>query len=215
MEQLDLSTLSEEQLQAALAEKRKSKKTEEQRLRNAFEKDKNDFCNTSASKFRQMHNELSALKEYIITEANALYARLYQLNGQEPKETKSFTLKNGDDTVKVVADRQERFEFTDEAIVHINAIKETFYNKFAQRNKALYGLLDGLLIKNTKNDYDPKLLSKARSRVRELGDPELIERFDKLEDCRRVVGTALYCRVYVRSEKTQRWEDISLQFSSL
>src|SRR5690606_9528184 len=103
---------------------------------------------------------------------------------------------NEDDTLKVVVDRQERFEFTEEAMVHINAIKDIFKNKFADRNKGLYNILEGLLIKGSKGEYDPKLLAKARKQVRELGDDNLIAEFDKLDDCQRVTGTASYCRLY-------------------
>lgn len=98
--------------------------------------------------------------------------------------------------------------------MHINAIKEIFRDKFEARHKGMYNLLDGLLIKGTKGEYDPKLLAKARRQVRELGDENLISEFDKLEQCQRVVGTSLYCRLYIRDEKL-KWQDVSLQFSSL
>ncbi len=206
--------LTEAELETLLAERRKSKKEALTAEKNKHEADKNNFVQHSGSKFRQLQAELKELKEYTIAEANKLFERMYTIEGKEPKETKSFSLKNTDDTIKVTVDRQERFEFTDDAIVHINAIKDIFKEKFAQRNKGLYEILDGLLIKGSKGEYDPKLLAKARSQVRKLGDENLIAEFDKLDDCQRVSGTALYCRIYMRDEK-QRYQDVSLQFSSL
>lgn len=213
-QKIDLSTLSAAELQQALAEKQKAEKAAEMKARKSFEQEKNDFCNTSAAKFKQMRSELAELKAFVITEANKLYERMYELNGKEAKDVKTFTLKNADDTVKVVVDRQERLEFTDEATVHINTVKDIFREKFAQRNQGLYNLLDGLLVRNSKQDYDPRLLSRARRQIRELGHEALTEAFDKLYDCQIVVGTSLYCRAYMRNEQG-KYSDIVLQFSAL
>lgn len=210
---LDITKLSAADLKAELERREKEEKQNRIAARNQFEADKNNFAQFTSSKFLQLHSELQELKEYTITEANKLYNRMYEINDRDPKETKSFTLKNSDDTIKVTVERQERFEFTEEAAVHINAIKEIFKQKFEARHKGMYNLLDSLLIKS-KGEYDPKLLAKARRQVRELGDEALINEFDKLDDCQKVIGSAMYCRLHVRDAKG-KWDDVSLQFSSL
>lgn len=214
LEKIDLSTLSASELQAELERRQEAEKEGYRQAKKQFRTDKDSFTTHAASKFKQLQKELAELKEYTIREANKLFDRMYTIEGKEPRETKSFSLKNEADTVKVTVDRQERFEFNEEAAVHINAIKDIFREKFEARHKGMYNLLDGLLIKGSKGEYDPKLLAKARRQVRELGDDNLIAEFDKLDDCQRVVGTSLYCRLYMRDEK-QKWQDISLQFSSL
>lgn len=210
---VDLSTLSADELKAELERRNQAEKAEREKQREDFKKDKNDFLKQTASKFKHLNRELKNVKEYTTAGANDLYERMYRMNDKEPKDTKSFSLKNEDDTLKVVVDRQERFEFTEEAMVHINAIKDIFKEKFANRNKGLYSILDGLLIKGSKGEYDPKLLAKARKQVRELGDENLIAEFDKLDDCQRITGTASYCRLYTR--ENGKWQDVTLQFSAL
>jgi len=211
---LNLETLSEKELQAELERRAKAKKEAETKAKKQYEADKEAFLEHSASKFRQLHHEMAELKEYSIAEANKLYERMYEIAGKVPKEVNSFSLKNKADTIKVTVDRQERFEFTEEAMVHIQSIREIFKNKFAERNKGLYNILDGLLIKNSKMEYDPKLLAKARRQVRELGDQNLIDEFDKLDECQKVTGSSLYCRLHIKDDKN-KWKDVSLQFSSL
>lgn len=213
MNAIDLSTLSEKDLQAELKRRSITKEREASKARKEYKADKEDFTKITANKFLQLQSELKTLKDYTIAQANNLYNRMYELNGKEPKEQKSLSIKNADATIKVTVDRQDKFEFTDEAVVHINAIKDIFKEKFAARNRGLYNLLDSLLIKNSKMDYDPKLLAKARRQVRELGDDNLIAEFDKLDECQKVVGTAQYCRVHVKSDKG--WKDVTLNFSSL
>lgn len=211
---LDLSTLSEEDLAAELKRREQAKKAAAKKAKTDFENDKQSFLTHSVSKFEHLNRELAELKQFTILEANKLYDRMFEVEGKEPKDTKSFTLKDDVLGLKVTVDRQERFTFTDEAIVHINAIKDIFREKFANRNQGFYQILDGILMKNTKGDYDPKLLAKARQQVKKLGDDALIAEFDKLEDCQRVVGTSLYARAYKKDENG-KYKDIVLQFSSL
>ena len=210
-----LDQMTDAELAAEMELRGKKKKSAHLAARAKFETDKDDFLLHGSRKFRQLREELRDLKAYTISEANSLYERMYKMNDKVPRETNSFTLKNEADSVKLTVDGQERLEFTGEAMVHINAIKEIFKEKFAKRNQGLYEILDGLLIKGSKGEYDPKLLAKARNQVRKLGDEILINEFDKLDDCQRVTGTALYCRLYVKNATNKKWEDVSLQFSAL
>ncbi|SNR16523.1 DUF3164 family protein [Tenacibaculum jejuense] len=211
---INLDTLTEHQLAIALAKKQQERKLVYQNKRAQLEKENEKFCNKTAEKFSNLSSQLKLLKEETIKEANRLYREMYNLNGKKPKDVKSFSRKNKEGNIMITVDYQERIEFTEEANVHINAIKEIFRNKFANRNKGLYNILDGLLIKGNKGEYDPKLLAKARKQVKDMGDEKLIEEFEKLSDCQRVSGSSKYCRVKTRDENN-KWKDINIQFSSL
>ena len=200
-----INELSEQELEALLAKKREDKKKALATEKRKYNEDKDNFLKDTANQFQDIQSIMKDLKKDVIHTSNELYERMYTIEGKEPKENKSFTLKNSDDTIRVTVERQERFEFNDEAIVHINAIKDIFKEKFAKRNQGLYEILDGLLIKGSKGEYDPKLLAKARNQVRKLGDAALIDEFDKLDDCQKVTGSALYCRLHVRDEN-KRWD---------
>lgn len=211
---INLETLTESQLIAALAKKQADRKQQYEKRKKVFEKDNDRFCKNTAQKFLEFSNDLKRLKKQTIDEANRLYHEMYLINGKQPKEVKSFTRKNKEGNILITVDYQERIEFTEEANVHINTIRDIFKKKFAARNKALYNILDGLLIKGNKGEYDPKLLAKARKQINELGDTTLIEEFEKLSNCQRVTGSAKYCRVKVK-DKNNKWKDINIQFSSL
>lgn len=194
---------------------RQKEAAENQQMNNrkeAYNKDKEAFLADVHERFTEVKNILTTLKTEAITHSENFNSLKYELEGKATKDAKSFELKN--DNVKIVVETQERFDFNDQAIVHINAIKDIFREKFENRNKGFYNLLDGILMKNSKGEYDAKLLTKARKQVRELGDENLITEFDKLNDCLMVVGSAKYIRVYTKDDKN-RWRDISLNFSSL
>lgn len=206
------SELTAAELKALLKDREASEIKQQNQRKDAYTKDKQSFLNEVLTRFKEVNEILSTLKTETITHAENFNALKYEIDGKEVKVAKSFELKN--DLIKIVVETQERFDFNDEAVVHIGAIKDIFREKFENRNKGFYNLLDGILMKNSKGEYDAKLLTKARKQVRELGDENLINEFDKLNDCLIVVGSAKYARVYTKDDKN-RWKDISLNFSSL
>ncbi|QQV91545.1 protein of unknown function DUF3164 [Winogradskyella phage Peternella_1] len=206
--------MTKEELKAALKEIEAAEKAKEKKERKEYEDDNEHFLTQTVGKFQQLKSELKQLKDYTIKEANKLYHRMYAINDKESPEVNTFSRINKAQTIKITVDRQDKMKFTPEASVHINAIKDIFKSKFEDRNKGMYKIMDGLLIKGSKGEYDPKLLAKARRQVRELGYEDLIAEFDKLDECQIVEGTSLYCRAYMKNE-AGKWEDVSLNFSSL
>lgn len=211
---LDLSTLSAAELKAELAKREKEEKAKTEAEQKAYDKDNEDFIVHSISKAKQLHTELAEFKDLTIREANNLYHRMYELQGKEAKEVKQFSRISKCGTMKVTVDMQERFMFTDEAEVHLSAIQEIFKNKFQDRNKGFYNFFEKVMMRNTKGEFDPKLLYKAKKEARELGEQSIIDELSKLDECQRVIGTSLYCRFYVKDSKN-KWQDVSLNFSSL
>ena len=207
-----ISEYTAAELKEYLKQKEAADQEKQIKRKKAYETDKENFLNEVLNRFLEVQGILSTLKNETIAHSENFNALKYELEGKAVKEAKSFELKN--DNVKIIVENQEKFDFNDTAIVHINAIKDIFRAKFEGRNKGFYNLLDSILMKNSKGDYDAKLLNKARRQAKELGDDTLMEEFDKLNDCLVVVGTAKYTRVYTKDDKN-RWKDVSLSFSSL
>ena len=207
-----VSEMTAAELMELAKQKAAAEKKQIDNRKEAYNSDKENFLYEIHDRFEEVKGILSTLKGEAIVHAENFNRLKYELEGKELKDAKSFELKN--DKIKIIVETQERFDFNDQAIVHITAIKDIFRDKFENRNKGFFNLLDGILMKNSKGDYDAKLLTKARKQARELGDDRLIEEFDKLNDCLIVVGSAKYIRVYSKDDKN-RWRDISLNFSSL
>lgn len=207
-----ITEMTASEIEAYLKEKKASENKQQESRKKAYDSDKESFLKEVLTRFTEVQGILSTLKNETITHSENFNSLKYELEGKAVKDAKSFELKN--DNVKIIVENQERFDFNDTAIVHINAIKDIFREKFEARNKGFYNLLDGILMKNSKGEYDAKLLNKARRQAKELGDEALMIEFDKLNDCLVVVGTAKYVRVYLKDDKN-RWKDVSLSFSSL
>lgn len=209
-----LSELTPDELEQHLAELKKESKVAAKRAQKEFERDRDEFIDKMINEFRTAHAELKSLKDRSVRHSIELHERMFKVHAKEPKKVNSFSLVNEAGDKKLVIDRQERSEFTEEANVAIQGIQEFFKTKFASRSKTIYNLLDTLLMKNRKGDYDPKLLAKLRQQVKAIDDPELNKNFELLESSQRVVGSATYVRAYKRDEQG-KWQDIVLQFSAL
>jgi hypothetical protein len=209
---MNITEMTTAQLEQYLKEKKEGENKQQEARKKAHAKDKENFLQEVVERFNDAKGILVSLKTDAIIHAENFNNMKYELEGKTVKDAKSFELKN--DSIKIVVETQDRFDFNDQAIVHITAIKDIFREKFENRNKGFYNLLDGILMKNTKGEYDAKLLTKARRQVKELGDDNLMSEFDKLNDCLIVVGSAKYIRVYTKDDKN-RWKDISLNFSGL
>lgn len=206
-----IGEMTADEIRDYLHQQEQDAKEADAKRRKQAEADKKGFLRDVRGKFADLRGILETLKTEAIEGAEGFNRQKYELEGKPVKDAKSFELK--DEYIKIIVETQERFDFNDQAIVHINAIKDIFRAKFEERNKGFYNLLDGILMKNSKGEYDAKLLTKARAQVRQLGDEALITEFDKLTDCQIVTGTAKYIRVYERVDN--KWKDISLNFSSL
>jgi hypothetical protein len=207
-----ISEMTAAELRELAKQKEAAENAQQISRKKAYDIDKENFLKEVSTKFTEVKEILFSLKNDTISHSENFNALKYQLEDKAVKEAKSFELKN--DFVKIVVENQDKFDFNDTAIVHINAIKDIFREKFEARNKGFYNLLDSILMKNSKGEYDAKLLNKARRQAKELGDEALMNEFDKLNDCLVVVGTAKYVRVYTKDDKN-RWKDVSLSFSSL
>lgn len=207
-----ISEMTAAEIKEVLKKKEAAEKNQQQQRKKAYETDKENFLNEVLGRFKEARDILVTLKSETISHSENFNTLKYELEGKQVKDAKSFELKN--ETIKIVVENQDRFDFNDQAIVHINAIKDIFREKFEARNKGFYNLLDGILMKNSKGEYDAKLLNKARRQAKELGDEALMVEFDKLNDCLVVVGSAKYVRVYTKNDKN-RWIDVSLNFSSI
>lgn len=211
---MDITKMNPEQIKAYLADQESQEKAKKEKEYKGFINDQDDFIETAVTSFKTSHNELKQLKAFTIDRATQLYQKMWTLKGKMPKDVKSFQLVDKANKLKIVIERAERFKFTEEATVHIHSIKDIFKSKFEERNKGFYAVLDGILMRNSKGEYDAKLLAKARQQIKKLGDPQLIKEFEALEQCQMVESTATYARAYFKNE-SGKWEDINVQFSSL
>ncbi len=210
-----IAELTDAEVKQVMAHKKKQEFEAEQVRKEAIENECDLLVNAIVDEYTQKSEDLRIWKDLQVEAILTHHKKMYESLGTEPKETKqiSYITKNGQR--KVVLEYADKFGFNNEAVVHIDKIKEIIKREFANTNPKLFGFVESILVKNSAGDYDPKLLTKARKEAEKLDNPqEILEEFDKLEKCKIVVGTSRYVRAY-QKDNNNKWEGITLNFSAL
>lgn len=211
---LDVNKLSSAQLEELLEQKRKEERAQENAKKKKYLKDRDLFIKRCITQAVDLSHQMREFKKEAIATSGELRDRAFDLQNQEPKEVKSFSIVTECGQFKVQVENQERQSFDEHAEVAIATIKEVLKEKFENRNKAMYNIIDDILMKNNKGDYDERLVAKLRKHEDDLQDTRFSKALDALSQSYYTTGSATYVRFY-RKVKQNRWEDITMQFSAL
>ena len=210
-----ITELSSIELKQVMAHKKKEEFEAEQARKEEIDKETDLLVNAIVGEYRQKSEDLRIWKDLQVEAILNNQKRMYESLGSEPKESKTITYKTRDGKQKVVLEYADKLGFNNEAVVHIDKIKEIIKQEFKDTNPKLFGFVESILVKNSAGDYDPQLLTKARKEAEKLDNPqEILEEFDKLEKCKVVEGTSRYVRAYEK-DKNNKWQGITLNFSAL
>lgn len=209
------SKLSSKELKELLAKREKEEKKVQRAKEAAYEKEKNDFIQASIVRIIDAAATLKELKTDLIERGTALHSQMYKIYDKEEKDQNSFSIDSKDGKYRLNIEKQDRQKFNEKAEVWIHQIRDILKSKFEGRNKGAYELLDSVLMKNNKGDYDEKLVAKLNKHKEKVNSEEFNEALDELAKCYETYESAIYVRAYKMNEQTQKWENINLQFSSL
>lgn len=208
--------MSTADLQAELNARKSAEKAEADKQLRQYEADRELFIQEMVLHFEELSSRLKALKKRAVETASDLQERSYTVLGRKrkDKEVDQFTLLSKDGKLKLVMDRQYRGEYDETGLVAIGTIREVMREKFEGRNKTLYIIVDSILMKNRKGDYDERLVSKLSKHEQDVNDPRFSEALAQLRRAYRTTTSQTYIRVY-RQNEAGRWEDISVAFSAM
>lgn len=214
MASIDYTKLSSKDLIALAEQKKMEEIANDFEVKQEFEKEGDLLIDSIVDEHIKLNETLKTFKD-LKSEAVLNYnKKAYEINGKEYKESKSFKITHSSGKRKVMMEMKDKLDFNSEAIVHINTIKDLISEKFSGLEEGLYDFVDSILVKNKEGDYDPNLLAKAKRKAAKLKSPQLMQEFDKLENCRITVGVSRYIRAYEKDENG-KFQDISLNYSSL
>lgn len=211
----DISKLSAAQLAKLAKEAKAKEQAENVEKRKAYDKLRDSYLDTVFGKMEELSEQLTAFKTESVKLGIELHGKMYEAYGREPKDgIDSYTLTSEDGTRRVVIERQWRCEYDETAEVAITKLKEVLRDKFANRNNAMYSMLERVLLRNNKGDYDERLVAKLRAEEDKVNDPRFTEALSMLANAYKPVSSQTYIRAY-RKDDTGKWSDITMNWSRL
>lgn len=202
------------ELEELLAEKKQAERLAKAKKERDYIKYRDNFVMAAISEMADISSQMQQLKQRLLKVGNETHDLMYEIFDKEPKEMKSFTLVTEDQAFKLEIQRAEVQQLNETAEVAISEIKDLLREKFANRNKTMYGMFETVLMKNNKGDYDPRLVAKLRKFESDVNDERFSKALDTLSDAHYVAETSMYVRGYIRS-KEGKYEVIPMQFSSI
>ena len=141
-----ITELSSTELKQVMAHKKKEEFEAEQARKEEIDKETDLLVNAIVGEYRQKSEDLRIWKDLQIEAILNNQRRMYESLGSEPKESKTITYKTRDGKQKVVLEYADKLGFNNEAIVHIDKIKDydsnrritkkAHYRTFQYRNEA-------------------------------------------------------------------------------
>jgi hypothetical protein len=212
----DITKMSAAELKAALKKKQADETAAAKAKRKAYDTLRDEFIASVFSKFEAVQAELGAFKAEAVKLGLELHDKMYEAYGREKREgIDHYTLTSDDGTKKVVIQRDWLCRYDETVEVGIGMIKEVVRDKFEPRNKGMYAVIDGLLLKGNEGDYDERMVAKLRKHADAFdNDPRFFEALDIITRAYKPVESRLYLRVYRKTE-AGAWEDISVNWSRM
>jgi hypothetical protein len=212
---MDISKMSAADLAKALKEKKAAEKAEKGKARKEYDTIRDNYIDTVFGKMEELSKVLREFKEESVSLGIELHAKMYEVLGREPKDgIDNYTLTSADGLKRVSIERQWRCEYDETSSVAIETIRDILREKFEGRNKGMYGIIDGILMKNGKGDYDERLVAKLRKHEEAVGDPRFSEALDTLAKAYRPTTSQTYIRAY-RKDGHGKWVDMVMNWSSM
>lgn len=206
--------MTAKELEALLAEKKKAERQAKEKRQREYIKSRDIFIASIVAEMMDLSMQMTVLKKRALTVGNEMHDLLYEVFEREPKELKTFTIVNEANNKKLEIQSADRQMLDESADVAIAEIKDILREKFAARNKTVYNMLDAVMMKNNKGDYDERLVAKLRKWESEINDERFSDALDLLSKAYYITGTSMYVRGYVKNERNQ-WQLVNMQFSSI
>jgi hypothetical protein len=215
--ELDISKLSPEQLadiEAKIAQKKKSDAAKRQKERKAYEAERDNFVKRIHNKAVNLRIALLDFKEEVTEGMQQHAVRLADYGTLRSNSKGGFQITDSDNTIGIARLRDTEPTWDERATKGVELIKDFLLDTVKKRDKDLFEILMSFLERNQKGDLET-------SRVMAL-----LQHESKFDDTRWVEGLRLlresysnvlkgYGYLFKEKDKEGKWQTLTLNFSRL
>ena len=163
MSTVDLSKLSAEELEAALAKKKDQERQEKIKKREAYEQRRDDLVFKRIKQARRLNALLKQFKKETLTELEEFSKEAHLYGDIRSTSKGGFSLRHSETGEKVSLDRNVVSEYDERADMAEKLIKEFLEDKVKKRDLSSFRTISALLSKNKAGDFTPGQISRLLS----------------------------------------------------
>lgn len=214
MNTIDLSQISTEELEKILLKKQEEQKRKQQKAKEEYEFERDIIVNDLVEAAKLLQQHMITVKQAMMEKILYLKSKAEAYGGINKKSKGGFSVRNADNSMKVVYERNVKNEYDERAQVAEDLIKEFLSDTVKKRDKTSYELITGLLEENKKGDYSPALISKLLKFETTYDDERWKKACKLFKEAYNEVGVSYSVSLYEKNE-FDKDELISLTFASL
>lgn len=215
-EQVDVSRMSAEQLEALLRQKKAEEQSAAEARRKAYEGLKNDVIDTIEGKVRQTVGIVRELYDAVVSETGAFYETMKEYGMLKSTEQRSYTLQSASFKIEVKSNKIKRFD--ERADIAASRLIE-FLNSWIRgrsngESDPMYRLAMAMLERNRYGDLDYKSISKLYEMEAQFNDPEYSAIMQLFKESNVVEGAAVNFYFYEK-DKLGNWRRLEPSFNRM
>lgn len=215
MTKKDVQQLSTEELRALLAEKESAERKAKERAKMEYEKQRDRMVLETIQDAKDLQALIKQFKDYMHDKMQYHANKLAEYGMVRSNSLGGFSLTSSDGLMRIRRRRDTEPVWDERSQKAIELIRDFLTDTIKKRDLKLFEILMGFLQRNIKGELE-------YSRVMDL-----LQHEDKYDDPRWKEGLSLIKEAYsnsfkgfgyefqMKSEKTGKWENILLNFSSL
>lgn len=212
----ELDNYSLEELERALAEKRKLAQKREAEKREAYEKLRADLVSAVQNKVQLTVTAVQSLSDFLTAEINAFRSIMSEYGQLRDPGQLSFKIEDSGFRIWVKTNKVKRFdERADIAATRLIEFLQEWIKKSDQgENNPMYQLAMTLLERNKNGDLDYKSISKLYDLETRFNDPEYSAIMQLFKESNMIEGTATNYYFEQRNENGV-WKRLEPSFNRL
>ncbi|MBN2668776.1 MAG: DUF3164 family protein [Bacteroidales bacterium] len=213
-QEIDLSSLSAEQLQEALAKKQKAEQTKREKEEKEYIIGRDASIMNLVDKALDLELRLQAFKEECHEVLEMQEIKLTEYGKMRKNSKGGFSLTHSNGTRRVTRLRRTEPLWDERAVKATEMIKEFLHDTVKKRNIKLFEILVSFIEKNKDGDLEYSRVMNLIKHEDKYDDPRWLEGLKLIKESfnYRLKGFGYEFKV---TDKDERWRNIDLSFTSI
>lgn len=184
---VDLSQLSDKELQQLLKERKEKQRQQEERMKKEYEGKRDELVSVLVNEAVDIHRKMKRFKGETIQKLE-VFREVAKAYGEIRSDSKGgFSLRHSKTGAKVTYERNTKSEYDERADMAAALIKEFLADMVKKKDKDAYELISSLLAKNKAGDFNPSMIVKLISMKNRFSDERWQKAVKLFEECHNTI----------------------------
>ena len=213
-QKVDLSSLSDEELQKALKQREEKLRQERQRRKQEYEAERDALVTDLVTKAHKLHKEMAEFKKEAYQKLEEFREKAKKYGDVRSHSKGGFSLRNSETGQKVTLERNTKAEYDERADLAASLIKEFLGDMVKKRDKDAYEMISSLLEKNKAGDFNPSMIVKLIRMKDRFNDERWQKAVELFEECHNTTLISMNV-AFFQKNNSNKDVAIPLTFASL